>query len=200
MISIEEYNKVVDENNKLKKLNDGNQYLIDQLSNDVNRFIQIKDIYKDQIDIAIKSDARQSLKVASINAMLHDFKAFLKIAIYKKIQSVLKDKISDDQIKTIIKSLDATLDAKTSEVVGDRCLKEEPDKKCYQILNFIDRNDYFAIMQEKDDQINNLQKQLTDYFAIMQEKDDQINNLQKQLTELQHKIITMTEEINEMFE
>ena len=34
----------------------------------------------------------------------------------------------------------------------------------------------------------------------MQEKDDQINNLQKQLAELQHKIITMTEEINEMFE
>lgn len=179
MISIEEYNKVVDENNKLKKLNDGNQYLINQLSHDINRFIQIKDIYKDQIDIAIKSDARQSLKVASINAMFHDFKEFLKIAIYKKIQSVLKDKISDDQIKTIIKSVDATLDAKTSEVVGDRCLKEEPDKKCYQILNFIDRNDYFAIMQEKD---------------------DQINNLQKQLTELQHKIITMTEEINEMFE
>ena len=111
--------------------------------------------------------------------MLHDFKAFLKIAVNDKIQSVLKDKISDDQIKTIIKSLDDVLNVKTSEVVGDRCLKEEPDKKCYQILNFIDRNDYFAIMQEKD---------------------DQINNLQKQLTELQRKIITMTEEINEMFE
>lgn len=179
MISIEEYNKVVDENNKLKKLNDGNQYLIDRLSNDVNRFIQIKDIYKDQIDIAIKSDARQSLRVSSINSMFHDFKAFLKIAIHDKIQSKLKDKISDDQIETIIKSLDATLDARTSEVVGARCVKEEPDKKCYQILNFIDRNDYFAIMQEKD---------------------DQINNLQKQLTELQHNIITMTEEINEMFE
>lgn len=111
--------------------------------------------------------------------MLHDFKAFLKIAVNDKIQSVLKDKISDDQIKTIIKSLDDVLNVKTSEVVGDRCLKEEQDKKCYQILNFIDRNDYFAIIQEKD---------------------DQINNLQKQLTELQRKIITMTEEINEMFE
>ena len=179
MISIEEYNKVVDENNKLKKLNDGNQYLISQLSHDINSFIQHRDIYKNQIDIAIKSDARQSLRVASINAMLHDFKAFLKIAVNDKIQSKLKDKISDDQIKTIIKSVDDILDAKTSEVVGDRCLKEEPDKKCYQILNFIDRNDYFAIMQEKD---------------------DQINDLQKQLTELQRKIITMTKEINEMFE
>lgn len=179
MISIEEYNKVVDENNKLKKTKVIDQEIINQLSREVDRFIQHRDIYKNQIDIAIKSDARQSLRVASINAMLHDFKAFLKIAVNDKIQSKLKDKISDDQLKTIIKSVDDILDARTSEVVGDRCPKEEPDKKCYQILNFIDRNDYFAIMQEKD---------------------DQINNLQKQLTELQHKIITMTEEINEMFE
>lgn len=179
MISIEEYNKVVNENNELKKANVSNQNLIYQLSREVDRFIQHRDIYKNQIDIAIKSDARQSLRVESINAMLHDFKAFLKIAVNDKIQSKLKDKISDDQIKTIIKSVDDMLDARTSEVVGNRCPKEEPDKKCYQILNFIDRNDYFAIMQEKD---------------------DQINNLQKQLAELQHKIITMTEEINEMFE
>lgn len=179
MISIEEYNKVVDENNKLKKTKAIDQEIINQLTNKVDKFIQLKDIYKSQIDIAIKSDARQSLKVANINEMFYSFKSFLNIAVNDKIQSKLKDKISDDQIKMIIKSVDDILEAKTSEVVGDRCLGKEPDKKCYQILNFIDRNDYFAIMQEKD---------------------DQINDLQKQLTELQRKIITMTEEINEMFE
>lgn len=179
MISIEEYNKVVNENNELKKANVSNQEIINQLTNEVDKFVQLKDIYKSQIDIAIKSDARQSLRVASINEMFYSFKSFLKNAVNDKIQSKLKDKISDDQIKTIIKSVDDILDARTSEIVGARCINEEPDKKCYQIINFIDRNDYFAILQEKD---------------------DQINNLQKQLTELQRKIITMTKEINEMFE
>lgn len=179
MISIEEYNKIVDENNKLKKSNDGKQYLIDQLNKEVSRFIEYSDIYKNEIDIAIKSDVRQKFKIASINDMFYCFNTFIKLAMRNKIPSEFKDKMSIDQIDMIIHTIDDILNEKTSEIVGDRCFNKKPDEKCNQIFDFINKNDYISIIQEKD---------------------DQINNLQKQLVELQHNNVRLSEEINKMLE
>lgn len=179
MISIEEYNAVVDENKKLKKSVEGKQYIIDQLHKEVSRFINYADIYKNEIDIAINSNVRQKFKIASINRMFYYFSSFVEMAISDKITSEFKDKISCNQLNMIIRTINDILNDKIVEIVGKKCINKEPDEKCSQIFNFINTNDYNAIIQEKD---------------------DQINNLQKQLIELQHNNVRLSEEINKMLE
>lgn len=177
-ISIKKYNAIAEECDKYKKLAKIRLDCINAQNDTLgHRNDQIK-MYQNQIDIATKNDVRQRFKIASINNLLYCFNKFINYEVCEKITSEFKDKLSDDQLNKIIKVINDVSHDKTVDIVGEECFDEKPDKKCYQIFDFI----------------NN------DYKSIIQEKDDQINNLQKQLVELQHNNIRLSEEINKMLE
>lgn len=177
-ISIKKYNAIAEECDKYKNLAKIRSDCIDALNDTIkHRNDQIK-TYQNQIDIAIKNDVRQRFKITSINKLLYYFNTFINYEVCNKITSEFKDKVSDDQLNKIIKIINDVSHDKTVDIVGEECFDEKPDEKCYQIFDFI----------------NN------DYKSIIQEKDDQINKLQKQLVELQHNNLKLSEEINKMLE
>ena len=141
MISIKEYIAIVEECDKYKNLAKKRSDCI-KAQNDTlgHRNDQIR-MYQNQIDIATKNDVRQRFKIASINKLLYCFNTFINYEVCEKITSEFKDKLSDDQLNKIIKVINDVSHDKTVDIVGEECFDKKPDKKSYQIFDFIN-NDY----------------------------------------------------------